>query len=33
MLFTFHGVAGLPLELCRVTAELVVCAEDERDVG
>jgi hypothetical protein len=25
---TFHGVASLPLELCRVTTELIVCAED-----
>jgi hypothetical protein len=30
---TFHRVTCLPLKLSRVAAELVVCAEDERDVG
>jgi hypothetical protein len=30
---TFHRVTRLPLELGRVTAELVVRTEDERNVG
>lgn len=30
---TFHGVAGLPLKLCRVATELVVRAEDEGNVS
>ena len=32
-LLTFHRKTSLPLQLCRIPAELPVSAEDERYVG